>query len=133
MKDTDLKKLSRTELLEMLLELNQENESLREELAALQRKLEERAVLVNEAGSIAQAALALNGVFESAQAAAEQYLENIRLMSEKQSARYAEIEEEAKKSALAMMERVEQECRERERQADAYCAERMGTEKTETD
>ena len=37
-------------------------------------------LLLSEAGSIAEAALRLNGVFEAAQAAADQYLDSVRAM-----------------------------------------------------
>lgn len=43
--------------------------------------LESRRIELSEAGSIAEAALKLNGVFEAAQRAADQYLYNIRLLS----------------------------------------------------
>ena len=37
--------------------------------------------MLSQAGNIAEAALALNGVFEAAQKAADQYLENIQMMA----------------------------------------------------
>ena len=78
MTDKELRKLRRGELLEMLLEQSRENEKLKKQLADLQEKLESREIILKESGSIAEAALKLNGVFEAAQKAAEQYLENIR-------------------------------------------------------
>lgn len=42
------------------------------------------AIKINQAGSIAEASLQLNQVFEAAQQAAEQYLENIRSLSGRQ-------------------------------------------------
>ena len=41
------------------------------------RQIESRKIELKEAGSIAQAALQLNHIFEQAQAAADMYLENI--------------------------------------------------------
>ena len=78
MTDKELKKLSRYELLEMLLEQSKEVQRLKEELEKANALLEERQILIHNAGSIAQAALKLNGVFEAAQKAADQYLENIK-------------------------------------------------------
>ncbi len=75
----DLRHLSRAELLELLLEETEENERLRAELAEMSRRLESRAIDLRNSGSIAEASLRINGVFEAAQKAAEQYLENIRL------------------------------------------------------
>lgn len=83
--DKELQKLSRIDLLELLLEKSKENEKLQEELEQVKAKLAEREIKIEKAGSIAEAALALNGVFEAAQAAADQYLENLRRISEETS------------------------------------------------
>lgn len=79
MTDKELKKLSRAELLEMLLEQTRRVETLQKELEQKNAMLEDRRLKEEEAGSIAHAALALNKVFEAAQAAADQYLYNIKL------------------------------------------------------
>lgn len=78
MTDKELKKLTRIELLELLLEQSREVERLREELAGVKEKLNDKNILIESSGSVAEAALKLNGVFEAAQAAAEQYLENVK-------------------------------------------------------
>lgn len=78
MTDKELRKLRRGELLEMLLEQTKENERLKKQIAELEAKLNDREIILKESGSIAEAALKLNGVFEAAQKAAEQYLENVR-------------------------------------------------------
>lgn len=85
MTDKELQKLSRIDLLELLLEKSKENEKLQEELEQVKAQLAERKINIEKAGSIAEAALALNGVFEAAQAAADQYLENLRRISEEKS------------------------------------------------
>ncbi len=77
----ELKKLKRSELLEMLLARTEEVERLRAELDEAQKKLDDRAILLENTGSIAEAALKLNGVFEAAEEAAKQYLENIERMT----------------------------------------------------
>ena len=77
MTDKQLRKLSRGDLLELLLIQTKENERLRAELEQANAQLEDRRLRVNKAGSIAKAALEINGVMEAAQAAANQYLENI--------------------------------------------------------
>ena len=73
----ELKKLKRSELLEMLLARTEEVERLRAELDEAQKQLDDRAIVLENSGSIAEAALKLNGVFEAAEEAAKQYLENI--------------------------------------------------------
>lgn len=81
MTDQELRKLNRRELIEILIDLTDENETLKAECEQLRQQLSERAVKIGAVGSIAEACLQINGVFESAQRAAEQYLETIRLLS----------------------------------------------------
>ena len=78
MNENELRKLKRVDLLELLISQARENEELRHKLAEAEQKLADRQIKTDEAGSIAEAALKLNGVFEAAQAAADQYLENIK-------------------------------------------------------
>lgn len=82
MTDQELKKLRRSDLLELLIAQEKENERLRSQVEQLEKRLADRAIDLEQAGSIAEAALRLNGVFQAAQAAADQYLENIRRLSE---------------------------------------------------
>lgn len=74
----ELKKLSRGELLEMLLMQTKRVEKLEAELEETKKQLEDRNIKIAKAGSIAEASLQLNGVFDAAQSAADQYLENIK-------------------------------------------------------
>ena len=78
MTDKELRKLTRTELLELLLIQSREIDRLNEELDQLRERMQQREIAIANSGSIAEAALVLNGVFEAAQAAADQYLENIK-------------------------------------------------------
>lgn len=78
MTEVELRKMNRAELLELLITVSKENEALRKQVEKQAQLLEERTIVKDKAGSIAEAALQLNGVFDAAQAAAEQYLENIR-------------------------------------------------------
>lgn len=95
MKDQSLKNLSRSELLEILLmqsrkidALNLEIQQLQAELQETHQQLEQRQINLTEAGSIAEAALRLNGVFEAAQAACDQYVENIMQHAKEQNLNY---------------------------------------------
>lgn len=76
--DKGLRHLNRAELLELLLQETKENERLRAELAKVSQRLESREIVLRESGSIAEASLRLNGVFEAAQKAANQYVENVQ-------------------------------------------------------
>jgi len=82
MTDRELRRLSRTDLLELLLQERRENEELKSQLEAANQKLKDREIALEHTGSIAEAALKLNNVFEAAEAAAAQYLENVRSLSE---------------------------------------------------
>lgn len=84
MTNKELRRLSRAELLELLLEANRENERLRSRLQKAKELLAARTIEIENAGSIAEAALVLNGVFQAAQQAADQYLENVRRLAEEQ-------------------------------------------------
>lgn len=78
MTDKELKRLNRAELLEMLVAQMEENEKLRRRLKETQKALDDRRIAVEQSGTMAEAALRLNGVFEAADRAAKQYLENLR-------------------------------------------------------
>ena len=76
MTDKDLRKLSREDLLQLLLEQGRKVRQLREKLAAAEKALDDRMLKMDKAGSIAEASLQLNGVFEAAEAACRQYTDN---------------------------------------------------------
>ena len=65
MTDKDLKRLRRDELLEMLIAQSKRTDQLQAELDAARAQLASRAIVLEEAGSIAEAALRINGVFEA--------------------------------------------------------------------
>ena len=78
MADKELRRLNRRELLEILIEQMEENKRLHSQMEILQEELSNRRIMIEKAGSIAEAALALNQVFESADKAARQYLESVQ-------------------------------------------------------
>ena len=77
MTEKEVRKLSRLQLLEILVEQANEIEQLKAELKETKEQLADRKIVIEQSGSLAEAALRLNGVFEAAQRAADQYLENI--------------------------------------------------------
>lgn len=83
MTSKELKRLSRRELLEMLIEQMKENQRLRNRLEQAEAELENRELVSLRAGSMAEAAMQLNGVFEAADKAARQYLENVYRSAQK--------------------------------------------------
>ena len=96
--EVKLNKLNRNELLQLLLEQTRENEKLRQENEALTNRLNEKMLKVSIAGNLANAVLAVNGIMESAQKAADQYLENI-----------AEMEKQTKIKCELMIKQAEDE------------------------
>lgn len=99
MTQKELKKLSRNDLLQMLLEQSRELEALKQKFAATKAALRDKQIIINEAGSIAEAALQLNGVFEAAQAACQQYTDNIAYLSQQQEVMCARMEAESRERA----------------------------------
>lgn len=73
-----LKKLSRLEILELFLKQSEELTQVKEELKIAKEELAERRITISESGSIAEAALKLSGIFEVAQKAANEYLDNVK-------------------------------------------------------
>lgn len=122
MADRELRHMSRTELIEIIFALKQSEDSLKAENAELRAQLQDRTIKVEQAGSIAQAALELNKVFEAAQAAADEYLLSVRAaVGNTQDAAdsvrtQAQTQAEqllagAQADAEALRERTRQECR----------------------
>lgn len=83
MTEKQLKRLSRRELLEMLIIQTRKVEKLEAQLAEANRKLDDKMLAIEDSGSLAEAVMRLNGVFEAAQNAAQQYLDNIRDRAER--------------------------------------------------
>lgn len=78
MTEKEFRKLSRKQLLELLLEQTKRADSLQQQLEECKEKLNDKNIAVSECGTLAEACLKLNGIFEAAQNAADQYVENIK-------------------------------------------------------
>ena len=83
MTDKEFRRLTREELVDIIYELQKTQEQLRAENEELKKQLADKKLKMENAGSIAEAALALNGVFEAAQEAADQYLAQVRAANER--------------------------------------------------
>lgn len=110
MTEKELKKLTRADLLEMLIEQSREMQQLRKELQSLQQEQQQRELRINKAGSIAEAALQLSGVFEAAEEAGKQYLENIRLLSLRQEDICAQMERETQEKCRTLLTETRRAC-----------------------
>lgn len=78
MTEKELRKLNRYQLLKLLMMQTEENTRLRQEID----RLREQQMKLEELGSVAEASLLLNGVFEAAQKAADDYVNEARQRAE---------------------------------------------------
>lgn len=129
MTEKELKKLSRTDLLAMLLNRTRENERLQTEIAALEEKLSSRMITIDNAGSLAEACLQLNGVFDAAQNAAAQYIGNIQALSERQESICAKMQAEAEEKCKRMETDMIRKCQGMEAATRKRCEERLSQAK----
>lgn len=110
MKDNELKRISRKELLELLIEQGQENEEMKASIEELRAKLADRELRLSQVGTLAEASLSLNGVLEAADRAAAQYLENARRTADELAADAEECKLQTRAECDRMRLGCEQEC-----------------------
>lgn len=107
MTERELRRLSRTDLLELLLAQRRENEQLRCILDQTQSQLADRTIKIDKAGSLAEASLQLSGIFTAAQDSCQYYMENIKLLSERQSQVCQQMERETREKCDRMVAEAE--------------------------
>ena len=136
MTDKELQKLKRSELLEIMLGLQNELDWLKKENQELKTKAETKSIAIEKSGSIAQAALEMNGVFTAAQKAADVYLENVKRMHDDVEKNYEQtlakakseaqqILDGAKKTAEELKIKADSEYRAKIHEADEECSRRI--------
>ncbi len=130
--ETELKKLGRRELLELLMEQTKENDELKKKLEDVSARLNNKEIAIDNAGSIAEAALEVNGVFETAQQACQQYLDNIQRLSEKQERVSERLERESREEAERVLEEANQKAERIEEETKRKCEEMLNNAKEET-
>ncbi|MCQ2482511.1 MAG: hypothetical protein MJ153_03390 [Clostridia bacterium] len=117
MAERELRKLNRNELLDVVYEYQQTEKKLRERIALLEEELSNKEIKAKECGSIAKEAMELNGIFEAAQKAADQYVEAVKqaqVAKGEEITRLAEEEartiiEDAVKHSEAIIKRAEEQ------------------------
>lgn len=144
MTDQKLQSLNRKQLLEILIEQGKELEflkseyerdleflkeehrketdALKKELDKAHQALQKRELVIDEAGSIAAAALQLNGVFEAAQAASQQYIENIRSLNDRQKEICRKRDEDSRAEAKRLLIKTREKCEAMEAACQKKCA-----------
>lgn len=103
MTDKEFKKLSRSQLIEVIYQLQLKQGELTAENKKLKKALADRRLRVKRAGNIAEAALNINDVMQSAQRAADQYLEEIRTIREETENERQRILEGARSEAVRII------------------------------
>ncbi len=78
MTDKELRKLRRDDLLQILISQQKQIDALNEQLEQSKAALADRDMAIKESGTLAEAALKMNGVFESAQSAADEYVRQMQ-------------------------------------------------------
>ena len=99
----ELKKLNRRELVDVIYQLKKNEEQLREQIASLEEQLQDRRIKLSVAGSIAEVATDITGIFSVAQATADLYLREIASMKEDAQIECEKMIEEAKKKVESIM------------------------------
>ena len=77
MTEKQLRQLTRSDLLQLLVELSAENKRLQAELDEANKALASRRIDIDSSESLAEAALRLSGVYRAADEAVKIYIENI--------------------------------------------------------
>lgn len=130
MNGKELRRMSRGELLQALIERTRENAWLREKLTDAQSALEQakaeladRTMALTESGSIAEAALKINGVFEDAQQAAGDYLNAIQQLKREQEQKTGDALAEAQRQAEEILQQARAKSAQMEKDAQRRCDE----------
>lgn len=117
MDNKELRKMNRRELLEIILAQTKRIEDLELEMKKVKGELNSKKIEIAEAGNIAEAALKLNKVFETAEIAAEQYRKAIKNKEDKD---YQKMLKEYEKEKKRMLKKVESDCLKKKEEADNY-------------
>ena len=131
MENRKYRHLSRRDLLELLIEESEKNEKLERQLKQAHDELASRELKMENAGSIAEASLALSGIFEAAEDACAHYIENIRRMSAEQDKINAEREAESQKKAEKIIQEANHQARSLEASVRERCKKMIALAKAE--
>ena len=106
MTDKEFKRLSRSQLIDIIYQLQMKQEELSRENLKLKEALADRRIRINQAGNIAEASLAIHDIMQVAQDAADQYLAEIRNLQTETEEACRIARENANKEAAAIVARV---------------------------
>ncbi len=117
MTDKEFKRLSRSQLIDIIYQLQLKQEELTADNENLSKALADKRLRVSKAGNIADAALEIHNVMQAAQDAAAHYVEEIQIRVDEEYQRIlkkannkaAAIIEEAKKAAAEIVAQAKKE------------------------
>lgn len=121
MTDKDLKHMSRGDLVEIIYQYQNRELELNETIKELTEQLSDRKTRIEYAGSIAEAALSIHHVFEDAQAAADQFLAEVREANADKEAQGRQIIARAQSEADALRAQTQMECKTMTEKAKREC------------
>ncbi len=134
MTDKEIKKLSKSEIADLFAAKDNEINELRSQVMVLQRQLRTEIPATKSIGSIAEAALSVNGVFTAAQKAADEYLTAVMTMSQSTEKHCEEMIEQTKQYCDKLVSDTRYKCVSMENDAKKRSAELLcqAQEKTRT-
>jgi cell division septum initiation protein DivIVA len=103
MTDKEFKRLNRAQLIDIIYQFQLQIDKLTEQNLKLKRELADKRLRLRNAGNIADAALEINNCFRSAQDAADQYLNEIKLIRDETEAERQRILARAQAAADAIL------------------------------
>ena len=99
MTDKEFKRLSRSQLIDIIYQLQLKQDELTADNEKLSKALADKRLRVSKAGNIAEAALEIHNVMQAAQDAATHYLEEIHIMRKETEEKCRRLLEKAQKDA----------------------------------
>ena len=132
MTEGDMKKLNRAELLAMLISITQRCDKLEAELQDAYERLDGRDIEVSRAGTLAEAALKINKIFEAADQAGAQYLANLQRMYPGDGSVPPEVLMAASQDAGAAEKEVRAKCQAIEAETKRRCVEMVESAKRDS-
>ena len=120
MKEKSVRHLSKTELLELLRSQEEELQDVKAKNKELEEQLKDRKIEIANAGSIAEASLAVNKIFEAAQLAADQYLMNLQRTTDRDLEHLLRMKADMENQLRELKTKTDEECLEREEREKRY-------------
>ena len=117
MNNKELKKLSRKDLLEIILAQTNRIEDLETENKKLTTELNSKKIDIESSGSLAEAVVKLSGIFDLAQKTADEYVSLVKVNTKKQETK---MKKELEKEKNKIIKRTMKECDKKKQEADNY-------------